>query len=121
MSAEYYGGGSVNAVAPTATKIVLTFLAQPGQTSTGAWLLARAGINADGPVRVRLVDQYGAPLSNTVEVNSSSLERVRMLGVHVPAEGAFPTVVRVEAQNRSTVTNSHAAVEGVLLEYSTSA
>jgi hypothetical protein len=114
---QYYGGGSAHPIYPTATNVPITFLAQPGKAARSAWLLAKAGVNADGPVRVRLVNQFGQGVSQYAEVRASSLERVKFVGVRVNADGPFPAVIKVEAQNRSTVPGSSAVVEGVLLEY----
>ena len=116
-SFEYYGGGAINTLQPSASKVVLSFLARPGGTSNEAWVLARGGINSNGALKIRLVDEYGSALSDYVEVFSSTLTRAKFTNVKIVADGSFPAVLRVEAHNKSTATQSVATVEGVGVVY----
>jgi len=102
-------------VKPTQTKIVAACLFPANKSSNEAWVLARAGINNDGPVCIRLVNQYGSQLSDYVESHSSSSTRLKLQNVKVPSDGPFPQVVRVEVVNKSTVEHSNASVEDVLV------
>lgn len=106
-------------VLPTATnRRVATFLSKTGAACHEAWALASAGLNADGPLVFRLIDQSGMALSDWSETSASSLERVKMQDVRiVPEDSAFPPVIVVEATNRSTKTNSIAKFAGVRLVY----
>jgi len=120
MASEYYSGGDESSkVLPTETKIVLTFLGRPGTKCSEAWLLARGGMNNDGPLVVQLKNQEGMALSDPSEVHGqSSSSRIKMTNVRVPAsDNGFPPVIRVEATNRSTVSFSNAFVNGVRLMY----
>jgi hypothetical protein len=117
-STAYYSGGIPKEIKPSASnETALEFLAQPNLACSSAWILARAGINANGPLQVQLFDEYGNALSDVSDVNGSSTSRIKMTGVMIPAD-AFPPVVRVRVTNRSTASHSYASVMGVLLEYS---
>lgn len=102
-------------VLPTQTKIVAQALFPANAVSTEGWVLAKAGMNNDGPSLIRLVDEYGQGLSDYVETNSSSVSRLKLQNVNVRGDGTFPKVVRVELVNKSTTEQSNAAVYDVLL------
>lgn len=110
----FYSGGEPIAVKPTSTRIVLQFLVPANTAYTGGWLLASAGINNDGPARIRLIDELGSSLSDWTET-SAGMSRLKMSGVNIPAAN-LPQLVRVEVVNRSTTEQSNASVAGVLLE-----
>ena len=115
-SAQFYIGGEPSAIKPTASKRAFSLLAQPKTPCNEAWLLARAGINSNGPLVVRLVDDLGRAVSGDVETNSSEATRLKFLNVKIPASD-FPPLIRVQAVNKSTEDRSDAYVDGVLLVY----
>lgn len=113
MSAFFSVGDPV-LIKPTLTKTVASFLVSPGTAYGEAWLVARAGINNNGPLCVRLIDDVGQALSDWTETFSSSASRIKMSGVKIPA-GAFPPLIRIEAINKSAAEHSDASVLGVFL------
>lgn len=114
----FYSGSGDNEVKSGEKKVVFTFLANPQMASTEAWLLARADINGNGPLRVQLRDMYGRPISDEAEVNSSAMERVKLTNVAWNPSGPFPEVVSVVASNESTNEDGYGAnVGGVLFVY----
>ena len=112
---QYYNIGELKAIKPSAsgTSSVLT---QPNVSCSEAWILAQAGINNNGALNVYLTDEYGRRLSDTIETSSSQISRLKFTSVKIDAS-EFPSVIRVVAENRSTVTNSNAYIQGLLLVY----
>lgn len=102
-------------VKPTQTKIVAQCILPPSSSYSTGYVLARAGMNSNGPICVRLVDQYGAALSNYVESFSTSASLLVLPNVRVPSSPSTPHVVCVEVVNKSTIEHSNACVENVLL------
>uniref|UniRef100_A0A6C0IWF2 Uncharacterized protein n=1 Tax=viral metagenome TaxID=1070528 RepID=A0A6C0IWF2_9ZZZZ len=104
-------------VKPSQTKIVAYSLFPAQSTATSGYVLARAGVNNNGPVRVRLVDENGNALSNYVDSYSSYITKLPLTNVNITTTNE-PVVVRVEVVNKSTVEQSYASVHDVLLQLS---
>lgn len=113
---SFYACATPVQVKPTATAYVADILFPPNQECHEAWVLAKRGVNGDGPARIRLVDQYNQPLSDYVDTFSSSMERLKLTGVNIAAE-LFPPVVRIEVVNKSTTDGISASVAGVMFVY----
>lgn len=113
---SYYSGGEPRAIKPTASVNAFEFLGQPNAECKEAWLIAKAGINANGPLVVRLHDEDDRPVSDAAEVYSSAPARVKFTNVNISA-GSVPPLIKVLAVNRSTAEQSNASVNGVLLVY----
>lgn len=112
----YIATGEPLPVKPSSTRIVSRFMVSPGSRFTTGWILAAAGINNNGPVRVRLVDEMGQGLSDYTSTFSSQVSRLKLTNVNIDVDAsAFPKVVAVEVENRSVVERSNASVHGVLL------
>jgi len=110
-----YLTSSSPSVPANSTRTVLTFLRSNTSPSNEAWVLARAGHGSSGGgVRVRLVDQFGTPLSGVTEVFGSTLSRIKLLNVNIPGSGNFPEVIRLSVQNTSS-DGGDAFVEGLLV------
>lgn len=114
---EYFGT-STGGIAPSVTGMrVFSFLANPRACSE-VWALVAGGMNNNGPLEIRLIDQYGTAMSDWAECHSSSLSRIKLQGVRISADpDGFPQVLTVEATNRSTASHSTARVSGVRLVY----
>lgn len=120
MASTYVGGAPVQ-VKPTSTKTVFPALlgsnAAPSTVSE-VWCVARAGLNNNGPLRVCLVDEVGRQVTDWLEFFSTSPAKSRFTGVKL-ATDAFPQLLQVRAENRSTASHSVAEVYGVLFKYAT--
>lgn len=114
---SFYSGGVPKLIKPSASSTAFTFLARPDVPCSSAWLLAKAGINANGPLEVQLYNTLGQALSDVASVNSSTQpSRVKFTKCKIPAS-SFPPVIEVRVTNRSNVPRSDASVQGVLLDY----
>lgn len=106
MNSQYYtfttpiNGGNA--------KSVLTFLGNAGQTCTEAWILAKS---SNGNLEVRLTDVTNSERSDTVTINSSTLERTKLLNVNIPASD-FPEQINLTVTNNG---DAAAVVQGLLL------
>lgn len=103
------------AIAPTSQKRVLSHLVcnSSAEPITGAWILAKGGINASGALSVRLLNELGSPITDFVDVFGSSSSKVKFPRLRMNIDD-FPQTITVEAHNRSNAAGSTAYVLGVL-------
>jgi len=116
MTSSQYVTSSSRSVRPNRLKYVSTFLSAPHKSCNEAWVVARAGSNNNGALRIRLVDQFGSALSDTSEVFGSNLERIKLLNVNIPS-ATFPPLIKLEVTNKSTRSNSTAYCDGLILVF----
>lgn len=111
----YVGGGSFYIVQPKQkNRTVLQFLVPPNTSFREAWILAKNGQDHDGPLTVRLTDSKGSPLSDEASVYNTGFDMIEMKHVYIP-DVPKPQLIKVVAENKSTVVHTDGLVEGILL------
>jgi len=95
----------------------LQFLLPPERHATEAWVLAGASYGGSGSIKLRLVNEYGSPLSDYTEIFGSEITKVKMQHVNIVNTEPMPRQVKLEVTNNST-TGADAKVYGVLVTYS---